>query len=374
MGRIEGGIEGGCASGAAAQFRAIFSALIICMVIAVLLSGPTSPANAGELGLALTRVSYGPWNDPEECPDGLAPTGRDMLMESISPELRAELEAVEKRMGSSSDYVTRVLWERRGPNGLGACANPTTIDEPDMPIGQAAVSEGFDLDGGDTGNHCPHTEFLGPNGEAGIDNQVRRLTACIRSKRGEPENRRRASFLPGAAETLLRVADIDSLEDDDDVRVEIYRARDTLVADTDGTPLPDASLRVDEDAPLFTAVTQGKIVGGVLTTEPVDVRISRFPSDYFIRDAKFKIEIGADGYSEGLLGGYFDIESLWDAWARNPSSELSFSCPAFYKSLHELADGHKDPETGRCTSLSVAFDIEAVRTFVILPSSGAPDS
>ena len=244
-----------------------------------------------------------------------------------------------------------------------------------MSVGKAAISKGFDLDGGETSSHCPHAEFSGPNGEKGIDNQIRRLTACIRHVRDHRINEGiHASILSGVAVTLLRVTNVDSMENDDDVAVEIYKGRDTFVKDGGGNPLPDATMRVDKNAPLFMAVTRGKISGGVLTTEPVDARFTQFPTEYFIRGAKFSIKLGADGFSEGLLGGYFDIDSFWDVWARNPSGQTNFSCPSLYKSLHKLADGHKNPATGRCTSLSVGFNIKAVRTFVISRASTKPQN
>ena len=48
-----------------------------------------------------------------------------------------------------------------------------------------------------------------------------------------------------------------------------------------------------------------------------------------------------------------------------------FSCPAIYVAAHELADGHRDPETGECTTLSSAFKFEAVRAFINRPDTQA---
>ena len=42
-----------------------------------------------------------------------------------------------------------------------------------------------------------------------------------------------------------------------------------------------------------------------------------------------------------------------------------------YHALHRLADGNPDPATGKCTSLSAAFPLEAVPAFVIHPEGAA---
>ena len=44
-----------------------------------------------------------------------------------------------------------------------------------------------------------------------------------------------------------------------------------------------------------------------------------------------------------------------------------FSCPALYEAMNRLADGYKDPATGKCTALSSAFNIRVVRTFIMPP-------
>jgi hypothetical protein len=328
----------------------------------------TTPAAARDMGLAITAFGYGPWDGADECPEGYALGARDVLMRTAPPALRADLEAMEKRVGTSAAYVTRVLSERRGPNGSDVCRNPTLVSDPPLPISRATMSEGFDLDGGDYDRHCPHEEFTSPTGQPGIDNQVRRLTACMRFVRdGRINERIGIDIQSGAAVTLLRITGVDSLENDERVTVEVYKGRDPFVKDGEGRPLPDATMRADGNAPAFMAATSGRIAGGVLETDPVDTRIMQLPAEYLIRDARFRIKLAADGSAEGLLGGYFDRDSFWDSWTRNPAGQQYYTCPSLYRALGDLADGHKDPATGRCTSLSVAFTIKAVRAFVVPP-------
>ena len=346
------------------------TALAFCALVA---AAPLSTAIAKDFGLALTAIDYGPWADDSECPEGMALGSKEVMLRSMKPELRAEVEALEKKVGNSAAYVSRTLSERRGPNGVDVCANPTAVTDPIMPVGAATVSDGFDLDGGDTSKHCAHAEFKSPDGKSGIDNQVRRLTACIRNVRdGRINEGRTADILSGASVTLLRVTGVDNNENDPDVTVEIYKARDSFVKDGGGQPLPDATMRADKDAKAFKAVTKGKIVNGVLITEPVDARFAQSPAELFIKDARLQIKLTPDGFGDGKLGGYFDMASFWDVWARNPGGG-AFTCPALYQSMKKLADGNKDA-SGQCTSLSVSFNVKVLRTFVVPPPTNAPQS
>lgn len=345
--------------------------LAACLVAATPLSGAT----ARDFGLALTSIAYGPWDEAAECPQGLALGAEEVLMQQATPALRAELQAWQKKVGSSAAYLTRVLSERRGPNGADLCASPTLVRDPPIPFSQAQVSEGFDLDGGDRAQHCAHDEFVGRDGKPGIDNQVRRLTACMRFVRDRRINEANdIEILSGAAVTLLRVTGVDDAQNDVDVTVEIFKGRDGFVKDGAGRPLPDATMRADRNAPVFQASTKGRIVDGILETAPVDARFMGLPVESFIRAARFRIALHEDGYADGMLGGYFDLANFWDSWTRNPAGQFSFTCPSLYQGLHQLADGHRDPATGKCSSLSVAFSVKAVRTFVLPPSGVDPQS
>ena len=145
--------------------------------------------------------------------------------------------------------------------------------------------------------------------------------------------------------TLLRISNVTDMENSDNVTVDIYKSRDGFMIDGTGTPLPDSTMKAAENEPLFHATTHGKIVKGVLITEPVDAHIVENPSDAFIRGARFQIDIHPDGQAAGILAGYYDNNSFWDAWARNSGQQIpdGYSCPALYDRLQELADGYKDP-------------------------------
>ncbi len=41
------------------------------------------------------------------------------------------------------------------------------------------------------------------------------------------------------------------------------------------------------------------------------------------------------------------------------------TCTGTYYALHEMADGHRNPETGKCTSISSQYRLTAIPAFVV---------
>ena len=331
-------------------------------------------ASAGEFGLAITGITNGPYDPAVECPQGLTDGDGELFLQSLPAKERDAWIARDKRVGEFARYLTRTLRARRADNGDFTCDAPTAVQDPPMKTGQGKVGYGLDLDGGDTSTHCSHAEFIGAAGERGIDNQTARLTACIRGyhQLNQDNANRVANFhiQSGATVTLLRVTGVDNLDNDPDVRVDIYRSADRLVSDGNGDALPDGTVSADPNSPRFHTTTHGKIVNGELITEPNDtnipvINVAEAVQPDLIRGARFRIKLNADGYDEGMLAGYHDVATYWEGWKRQDPA--SFSCSAMYKALHELADGYKDPATGQCTAISTAIHIKAVRTFIVPP-------
>jgi hypothetical protein len=342
----------------------------VCTGVAFLALSFPVIVQAGEFGLAVTSVYYGPYDDPHECPDGLALGPEQVFMNSLPPAMKKEFEERDKRIGSSAAYITNVLSRRMGADGKDLCESPTSVKHPPMPVGQGKTSVGFDLDGGDRNSHCEHEEFASPSGQTGIDNQLARLMACVRGVRKEDNRRNQVNdelVRSGTGITLIRVSGVDDMQNDPEVKVPFYKSADRFIKDGAGEPLPDATMRADKEAVIFQASTTGKIVDGVLMTNPVDVRLVENPGDYFMRGARFQITINPNGYAEGILAGYYDTDSFWNSWKKQGGQqrELGFTCPALYEALNRLADGYKDPATGHCKAISSVFHIKAVKSFVI---------
>jgi len=327
--------------------------------------------HAAEIGLALTSVHYGPYDDPEDCPDGLATSAREVFLESLPSTQRESFEVRDKKVGSQAMYLSTLLANRRTADGSDICVNPEAYEDPPMPTGKSKISDGFDLDGGDRTQHCPHQEFTSPTGAKGIDNQLARLMACIKGvrKADNLKNLDSDTFIrTGAAVTLILIGNVDDARNDDDVTVSIFKSKDGFIKDGAGQPLPDATLRADSHAD-FHSETRGRIKDGVLTTDPMNIRMRDDRGDYDLRSARLRITLEEDGRAEGIIAGYYDTAAFWDSWSKrsNQQRELGFSCPALHAALHRLADGYKDPATGRCTAISSVLNITAIRTFVARP-------
>lgn len=254
---------------------------------------------------------------------------------------------------------------------------PSTFADP-TPFHEATggVSYGMNLDG-----KIGPNDFTSPDGEPGIDNQLYRALGCIIGFRGpdgvefifEPKEIRDSRF----NRTMIELTGVDDLVNDDDVTVTFYRGLDRLLTDATGNKvMPGGSQRIDARfGKRFIKRMRGKIVDGVLTTEPVDELVLPWttldgPPTETIRDARFRLKLTPTS-AEGLLGGYADVDSWYRLMLRNDSthhlSNGQISALSLYKALRRLADAHPDPKTGAMTAISAALDAKMVQVFIQHP-------
>jgi hypothetical protein len=76
----------------------------------------------------------------------------------------------------------------------------------------------------------------------------------------------------------------------------------------------------------------------------------------------------------GLRLGYIDINRLWQSYSRTAKwggQIYGGSGPSAHAALQELADGYRDPETGSCTALSSALQLDFVRAHIVREGDGA---
>src|SRR5690606_13548824 len=135
---------------------------------------------------------------------------------------------------------------------------------------QGRVSYGMNLDG-----RVDPEDFLSPQGEAGIDNQLYRVIACLDSYRtGGSLYTFENTYLQEYADVrfLIELSDVDDLQNDDEVTVTTYRGVDKLFGGATGSDyLPGGTQRVDTRwSKNYIATMKGRIVDGVLTTEPIE--------------------------------------------------------------------------------------------------------
>ena len=317
----------------------------------------------------------------EECPEGLTQSNDELWLKSMTIEERERA-----TNGGKTDHVLRRFAAAlRGPHGEDVCWNPLSVKDPPMRTVKGKLSYGVNLDGTVDGHAtaktCSHEKFVGPDGTPSVDNQLFRILGCARGWRSEGgiETRAQAERLDiSQGIILMEISNVSDLKNDNDVRVAFYRPLDKLVKDGTGQVLPYVSYEIDGTR--YGDSTHGKIVDGVLTTDPIDVHLPFYGnlviSDMYIREMRLKLDVAPDGTNaKGIMAGYSDREVWWDYIRKIGMAWLGrHSCPALFEASQRLADGFPDPVTGECTAISSAFKIELVPAFIIhssLKSAGA---
>jgi hypothetical protein len=211
----------------------------------------------------------------------------------------------------------------------------------------------------------------------GIDNQLFTVEGCV-------EGLRRRGFLPmifnegravGRPTALLEVSGIDDPQNDDEVFVTFLYSTDPLRRSPAKTVLGDYTFRVTTD-PAFTqdfARFRGRIVNGVLTTEPAEkLHVHEVTAiETTIWKPRLRLQFMPDGRMKGLIGGYLDWRRrfTWQVFrASDYENTIGMQAPALYNALKRAADGLADPLTGELNGISAAFDIEGVPAFT--PNEG----
>ena len=319
--------------------------------------GTAPPGNT--IGYVITNLSWALQSTPDmaECPRGLNDGVREQF-KVLFPEVA----------GDKRRFVDTQL--RRQIESY----HPTVAPDA-LPFleGEGPVAPGLDLDGAEGPE-----DFIGPDGSRGIDNQMHRVLGCIANYRApdgpirffEDEMILRENY----NRVILQLTGVDSLVDDSEVAVLIFRGRDKVLVDAGGLKaLPGGTQRIDTRwGSRYIRRTRGRIDGGVLTTEPVDLLYPwdafYMPTDQFMWGARYRLALTPDA-AEGLMAGYTDIETWYMHMLRNWSAHYQSygksSGPSIYKAMRRLADARPDPATGAGRAISSALDAKFTRVRVI---------
>ncbi|MGH1422614.1 MAG: hypothetical protein ACRBEQ_12430 [Hyphomonas sp.] len=349
-------------------------------------SAATTAADGSEtLGFAFSYFWFSVHETPQDCPDGYAMALRDVAIMHLPKAQQTHLLKAENRSTYYKMGYALSAKRMKEQNGASICNIPDSYDDPEHRVVQSNVSYGRDLDGvnsaGDDDTSCGTNDFVSPDGISGVDNELYRVMGCIDSFRrdaefagGAMEDYHVGSYRDGETTTLMQISGVDDRMNDDDVTVGVYSSSDATPFDSQKKGIGFASLSVTENT-LWHNEVKGKIVNGELITEPFDLRLkfgwSGRPAEYNIKDSRIHLTLKEDGTAEGDLAGFF---KTIDAYRHNFHNERGalevangFTCPAVWDSLQKYSDGHKDPETGKCTTISTAMTIQAVPAFLIQP-------
>jgi hypothetical protein len=338
----------------------LLSILLACAASA---APPPVPAG-GTIAYVLTDLHWAVYQSADgktECPDGYNEGNREHF-KKLFPE----------------NGQTRTLLEtqlRREVDGW----YPTTAPEPfKFKEAQGPAAYGLNLDG-----KVGPNDFSSPDGEKGIDNNLYRVLGCIRNYRS-PEGAIQGFDNDEVTKDvynrlIIELSGVDSMVNDDDVTVMVYRGRDPILLDSTGkNAIPGGSQRIDFHwGSKFIQKLHGRIRDGVLTTDAADLvypwAVFYIATDEFMHAARLKLTL-TPSHAEGVIAGYEDIESWYSQMMRSYSTHHQSygqsSAPSIYKALRRLADGYPDPRTGANTAISSALLAKFAQT-VIVPASKA---
>jgi hypothetical protein len=360
---------------------------------------PSNLIHDGKLGFVVADISYGLSNSKDAevmCPNGLSLGPRDIF--AATPEGKRRPDE------SDADYTRRLSAGAQtvmtAPDGQNLCMHPDAVTPSAHmhPVSGDVSVYGIDIDGQESrangraaAGTCAHDDFRGTNGEHGIDNQFFRAVGCTHTfQPGGQANDFGAQMLVGEWGILITLEDVQDLRNDNDVVVRIYANNDPMEVSPNREPLTNATYAFDPD-PRYQATTRGRIVDGVLTTNPVDTRfhyvVNSLRLDRVLRAARLRMTINADGSMEGIVAGYSPVEEMYDTVfgfrsGRDGSGQLAqlrarqgsssgyaftarHTCNGVYHALRQLADGDPDSANGRCTSISTQYRVKAISAFVV---------
>jgi hypothetical protein len=150
-------------------------------------------------------------------------------------------------------------------------------------------------------------------------------------------------------------------------------------SDNKGNFLAGASFTINTAPPRSRNVLRGRIVNGVLTTQPQDIVLAQtmgqggardirgVRTKYDLRRARLRLAFQPDGSLRGLVGGYKPIADVYQAMALGGAGTAlvaGIDCAAYHTTLKKLADGMRDPKTGQCTGVSSAEQVSAIPAFI----------
>lgn len=331
------------------------AALFSAGVFAADMSAPSALKNR-TIGYVWTEGRWAAYQTPDgkqECPDGLNLMGPSERFHADFPNGGSVTDTSLKREGETEfpdDYTDNVPFK----------------------LVKGKIATGLNLDGKIGAN-----DFVGPNGEEGIDNQLYRVIGCLDLFRESTalmwyfstRYMRESNY----SRVLLELTGVDSLTNDPEVDVHIYRGLDPLTMDaSNDKATPGGTQRIDKRfGKKYMQVLKGHIVDGVLTTEPSDIRMPwvnfpETPSRLFLRGGRFQLKLDAER-ATGMLGGYADIESwyyqLTSSWATQFMSQGRTNAPSVYREVRRLADAHPDKD-GRMTAISSAVEVGFTQVYI----------
>jgi len=255
--------------------------------------------------------------------------------------------------------------------------NPWATDDPGQPQVTSRIGDGFNLDGKVKAN-----DFVSPDGEKGIDNNLYRAWGCDAPWRGNGNAtlhlRANDKMQDGLYTMVIRVSGNQDPMNDSDATLEIGYSPDRIVKDARGGLAMDYSYRILQSAQ-YTKL-KARIKNGVVESEQVEhlhtPRIAWFydqTGDTNFTKGKIKLNLAPDGASgSGLIGGYRNWRDLYteNTFAQDGGQQgirEHEDHVSLYYALRRNADGMYNAKTGKYDGISTAYRIRMTSAYVVDP-------
>ena len=258
--------------------------------------------------------------------------------------------------------------------------NPFAAEDPGQPQVVSRIGEGFNLDG-----KIKPGDFVSPDGEKGIDNQLYRAWGCDAPWRGANGNgtlvlRSNDKMTEGLYTVVIRISGNQDPLNDTDATLEIGYSPDKIMKDARGQVGSDYSYRILASSDQYTRL-KAKVKDGLVETEQAaELHMPQIAWFYNqTRDAHFrqgKVRVAIDPHDDssalGLVGGYRDWRDLYsqNVFAQDGGQQgvrEHEDHVANYYALRRHADGMFNPKTGRFDGVSTAYRMKLVPAFVVDP-------
>jgi hypothetical protein len=227
---------------------------------------------------------------------------------------------------------------------------------------------GLDLDGVDSDGRdsrsCFKTDYVSPTGEVGIDNQLATLIPLVDlTGEGALQGLVQNAVNEGRLLVFLELVEMESGA----VTLAVRRGDDKPLLGTDGFVLSGQTLALHAESELGRAAG-GQMAGTVVTTEPfaLEMPIVVFSLLYLLElpDARMRFEVTEDGrFTNGVIAGSADIEQLLGIVKQAAMFGGDFET-LLNDAIRDSADLNRDMATGKCKSLSVGINFDAVPAYV----------
>ncbi len=307
-------------------------------------------------------LSLVPWRSPQEV-HALANPPADSLIRDRAGVYYVTWRAASAYRGYNRDIQTYI--------------NPFAAEDPGQPQVTSRIGEGFNLDG-----KVKPLDFVSPDGEKGIDNQLYRAWGCDAPWRGDNGNgtlvlRSNDKMLEGLYTIVIRISGNQDPMNDDKATLEIGYSPDQIMKDARGNVGADYSYRILESRQYtkLAATIKDGIVETVQAAEIHMPQIAWFYNqtrDAFFRQGKIRVTIDSSGRAAGLVGGYRDWRDLYaqNVFAQDGGQQgvrEHEDHVALYYALRRHADGMFNADTGRYDGISTAYRLKLVPAFVVDP-------